>query len=327
MDRRIWTLGLFLLIATALVASNSQAEMQVKFASVVGIAGSPGDEVAKHMTKRLDELTNHEMKIKFFPQAQLGGDRELLEGVMTNTIEMAFIATTPMAMTLKEIGVLDLPYLVDNLEQFWKICDGPFLGFLNDKALRKGFRIIGVGLAGSTHIMTRKNAVNGIKGVKGLKIRTMQAPLHIQLINSYGAIATPVPWPEVYMALSQGVVDGTFTALIPSVQAKHYEQNRYFALSQEAIIGRALVVSEQWFQSLPEKNKLHVLIAGREGVVLLRKLITAHHGELVKFLKSEGVTITHPNMKEFKDAFQKAYPKCVEIVGGKDLINYVQSLK
>jgi tripartite ATP-independent transporter DctP family solute receptor len=290
----------------------------------------PFHYVGNHMTKRLAELTKGELTAKFYPKCQLGGDREMLESVMGGTLEMAFIASTPMAMFLKELGVFNLPLQWKGYadpQEIFNVLDGPFGDWLNMKALKKGFRIAGIGLTGTCVIFTRDKRIDKIEDLKGLKIRTMQAPMDMAMMNALGARATPMPWPEVYMALSQGVIDGVLTETIASVSAKLHEQYKYVCNSEMYMLLRVVVVSEKWFQTLSPGLQLKVLQVGNEGAQMLRYTPQKLVGKIFDYYKKIGITVTNPPREPFVKATAAARKEFWKKVGGEEVVKFAEFAK
>jgi TRAP-type C4-dicarboxylate transport system substrate-binding protein len=61
---------------------------------------------------------------------------------------------------------------------------------------------------GFRHMTNSKRPVNTPDDLKGLKMRTMEKPIHIQAYKQFGILPTPMAFTEVFTALQQGTVDG-----------------------------------------------------------------------------------------------------------------------
>ena len=61
---------------------------------------------------------------------------------------------------------------------------------------------------GFRHLTNSTRQVTSIDDVKGLKVRTMESPLHLDAWNALGATPTPMAFNELFTALQQGTVDG-----------------------------------------------------------------------------------------------------------------------
>jgi len=283
--------------------------------------------VADHIKKSIVELTKGAVEVQLYPQSQLGGDRETIEGVINGTIEMNWPASAPIALAVPEIGVLDLPYIFKDAEHAFRVLDGKPGKILGDKCLAKGIRIGGWGLSGFRHVMTTKKAINNLEDIKGLKIRVMEAPVFIEMLKAWGAVPTPIAWTEVYMALSQGVVDGQETVINAAMDQKHLEPIRYIALTYDSITIRPIIISEKWWKTLPPVIKDAVSKATNDATLMMRNKILEFEEKTVELAKSKyKVTFTKPDLKPWREATRAIYPKFDKLVGGREIIDAVLSV-
>ncbi len=74
-------------------------------------------------------------------------------------------------------------------------------------------------------------------------------------MKALGASATPLPWGEVLTALGTGLADGQFNAPGVSASFKLWDVNDYTTWSGHVYNTATWVVSETWFQSLPDEYK------------------------------------------------------------------------
>lgn len=80
--------------------------------------------------------------IDLYPNAQLGGERQMLEGMTLGTIEMAMLSPGIAASLAPKFQVLDLPYLFENKEMAYKKLDGELAEILNAQLTPKGVRLV-----------------------------------------------------------------------------------------------------------------------------------------------------------------------------------------
>ncbi|WP_455596710.1 DctP family TRAP transporter solute-binding subunit, partial [Cloacibacillus porcorum] len=176
----------------------------------VGYIGSdthPTMQAMKVFAKDVDAGSKGKIKVELYPNAQLGGDRELCEGVQMGTIQMAIPSTSALAGFDKRIQVLDLPYLFTTRKAAFDAVDGELGQKLNAYLSKKGFEVLGYQENGFRHVTNSKRPIKTPADLKGLKIRTMENPMHIAFFKELGANPTPMSWGELYTALQQGTVD------------------------------------------------------------------------------------------------------------------------
>ena len=321
------------LLLSFLMTISSYSEAQDKYIMKIsynlgGTPDHPHYQIGHYMKERIESLTEGKIEVQLFPQGQLGSDREAIEGVMNGLIEMNWPASAPLANIVPEVGVLDLPYIFKDVNHCFRVLDSYVGDELAEKCLSEGIRIGGWGFIGFRHVMTTKRPINRLEDIKGLKIRVMEAPVFIEMIKAWGAIPTPISWPEVYMALAQGVVDGQETVINAAMADNHLEVIKYIALTYDSITVRPLIISEVWFQKLPTNLQEVVLKVTKEADAMMRELIVKLEEEGVEKAKTLfGVTITEPELGPWIEATRKIYPKFAKLVGGQEIIDKFLSVE
>ena len=87
--------------------------------------------------------------------------------------------------------------------------------------------------------------------MKGLKIRTMENPIHIATFKALGANPTPMNFGELYTALSQKTVGVMECPINLIYTPKFYEVQKYMSLTGHLYAVAPLTVSEIFFKKLP----------------------------------------------------------------------------
>jgi tripartite ATP-independent transporter DctP family solute receptor len=319
-------LGYFLGTGETSAASN---EIIMKIAYPFGATPDhPHYWVGNNLKKTVEELTKGRVTVQLYPMSQLGGDRETSEAIIMGTLEMNWPASAPIAQSVPEIGALDLPYIFRDVNHAFRALDGKPGKIIESKCLDKGIRIGGWGLSGFRHVMTTKKPINKLEDIRGLKIRCMEAPVFIEMLKAWGAIPTPISWTEVYMALSQGVVDGQETVINAAMDQKHLEVTKYIALTYDSITLRPLIISEKWWRSLPSDIQTVVGQATKEATAMMRQKILEFEDQTIEMAqKKYKVTITKPDLKPWREATKKIYPKFEKVVGGSYIIDAIQAVE
>src|SRR5581483_8651379 len=111
-----------------------------------------------------------------FPSAQLGGSREMVEGMQVGTMEMTMATAAVMSRVVKELQVLDLPFLFRDFAHLHAYLDGAGGAEAREAALRKSIRILAFYTGGTRGVYARK-PLRGFDDLKGLKVRTLEAPI------------------------------------------------------------------------------------------------------------------------------------------------------
>ena len=284
-----------------------------------------GEEFAK----LVEQKSKGEIAIRVFGGGQLGAERDYLEGLQLGTIDMAISGPGVMANFDPLIGIFDLPFLYKNYAFANTVMDGP-VGAKVFESFAKTARIKILASAGQgfRFVLTKKAVVNSMEDLKGVKIRTPEAPTFVRTFQLIGANPTPVAWPETYSALEAGVVDGMEGTPEIMVGAKMYELAKNCARTNHIMATLQLIMSMKTWSSLDADQQKIISEAANE-VWVKKQRNTAEQGNVdaEKKLASLGVKFTDPNLEPFKKA---VYPFCAEW-GRKnnamDLVDQISAMK
>jgi len=208
----------------------------------------------------------------------------------------------------------------------YKAMDGAPGKKLSSAMSDKGFRLLGFYEAGVRHIMTTSKPINNINDLKGLKIRTMGVPAHVSSFNAFGAKATPMAYGELYGALQQQVVDGAEAANTNYNSKKFYEVAPYWAQIGWTALVADLIMSEEKFKSLPKNVQAALLKAGLASAAVERKAYSDSDNSLLDSLKKQGVKVTYPDPKGFREASKAVYDEFVKTSSSKDILKAIQGM-
>lgn len=313
-----------LLVVLAFGTAFAKEEYRIKFGY------SASDKETNFITfqdtfkKHVEEASNGRVVVDLYANAQLGGERQMLEGMTLGTIEMAMLSPGIAANIAPKFQVLDLPYLFKDRAAAYKVLDGKLMGILNDQLLPKGVRLVGFAENGFREITNNAKVIKSPEDLKGLKIRVQPIPAHLELFKAFGANPTPVDFGELYTALLQKTVDAQENPVTLIYSSKLYEVQKYMTMSDHVYAPSAVFISEAFYKRLPADIQKIVM----EGAEKFRSASRTNQQEATKVLLKElvdkhGVQVYTPTpeeKKQFMDAAQKVY-KIMEPVVGKDLID------
>ena len=206
----------------------AQTEVKIGYAlapdSHYGVAAAKFEEVVK-------AETGDDFEFNHFPSSGLGGEREVIEGLQLGTIEATIVSSGTLANFVPDTGVFDIPFLFRDLDHARAVLDGEVGQEILARFDDVGLHGLAWGEQGFRHITNNRNAIHTPADVEGLKIRTMENPVHLAAFNAMGAAPTPMAWPEVISSLQQGVIDGQENPLSVIVSVKLDEVQKYLTLS------------------------------------------------------------------------------------------------
>jgi len=271
------------------------------------------------MAEVAEKQSGGKLKLEIFPSSQLGAQREMWQNVQAGLIGGIVDPTASLANFVPQYAVLDLPYLVENPEQAFKLLEGPVVEKeLTARAPAAGFRIVHYWEVTFRNVYTRE-PVNGIADLKGRKIRVIPNPTFIALFRAMGAAPTPMAFGELYTALQQGVVDGAENDAVTYYSTKHFEVAKNYALTSHLMLINTLVFSERQWQRIPANLRSVLSNASLEGRKATLDERRSREAKVFDDLRAAGVNITKPDLKPFVAAGRKTWTES-EARLGKDLI-------
>jgi tripartite ATP-independent transporter DctP family solute receptor len=275
--------------------------------------------------KRVGELTGGRIDAKAYHAGALGSETQCVESLQLGSVQAGVITSAVFVSLSPPLAVLDLPYIFRDWDHFFKVVDGPIGAKIAEGLPKRGLRALGYWIGGVRDSYGNR-AVAKPEDFRGMKLRTMQTPMYVALFKAYGAIPTPIAWPETYLALAQGTVDGAETALVAMHDNKQYEVVKYATRTKHAISAGPFVVSERWWQSLAPDLQKAVLAAELETRKLARENFFEYDRSVVGDLRTRGMTVVEPDLLPFREVALKIYPQFEKDIG-KEVIQSVLDVK
>lgn len=272
------------------IAASAAAQTTMKISIATAQNSHQGiaiDTFAKEVEKR----TNGRYKIQTFYNGALGGERESIEAVQLGTQELAFSSSGPVPNFVPEAKILDVPFLFRDKAHARAVLDGPIGQDILKKFEPKGFKALAWAENGFRHMTNSKRAVNTPEDLKGLKLRTMENPVHITAYKAFGIITTPMAFPEVFTALQQGTVDGQENPLPVIISAKFDQVQKHLSLTGHVYSPAIFVMNKGVFDKLAPADQQAFLEAAKEGVKANRARVDEDDAKGVADLRAKGMNV------------------------------------
>jgi len=310
--RRILTVFWALGIATVLLAGVSIAAspmvMRLAETHPQDYPTTKGDYEFARLVK---ERTNGRIVVEVFHSKQLGEEAAVIEQVQLGAIDMTRVSISAVSSFVRDLDAFQLPYLYRDADHMWKVLNGP----IGEEILKKheAFNFVGVGWfeSGSRNFYTKK-PVKTVADLKGMKIRVQQAPLMVGMVQALGAVATPLPYGEVYSALQTGVVDGAENNWPSYLTTSHFEVAKFWISDQHTRVPEITVGSKKIFDKLSKEDRAIILKAMKDAQPVQYKLWVDFEKVAEKAVREKGCTITDVSPQEkqkFMDAMKPVYDK------------------
>jgi tripartite ATP-independent transporter DctP family solute receptor len=226
----------------------------------------------------------------------------MVTALRTGALDMSANSQGAMANAVPEYAAFGMPFLFSNLEQVWKMLDGPLGKELADKTAEKGMVVLGYWDNGIRHMSNSKRALAKPEDLKGLKMRTPPDAVTVDIMQALGAEAQQIKFAELYVALQQGVVDGQENPLMNIHASKLYEVNKFISLTGHKYEMTPLLISKRSWDRLSDADKKVLQEAAAEATQLQRKLSKESDDKLLADLKAKGVQINTVDKTPFAKA-------------------------
>ena len=281
----------------------------------------------KFFADDLAKRTGNKLKARGFASASLGSDTQMQNALIGGAQEMMVGSTATLVGIVKDFGVYDLPFLFNNEKEADAVLDGPFGQKLADKLQEKGL----VGLVywenGFRNLTNTKRPVAKMEDMQGIKLRVMQNPVYIDMFNSFGANAVPLPFSELFTALETKTVDGQENPVNTIQSSKFYEVQKYLSITKHVYSPWIVLASKKWWDGLSADEKKAIQEAAVASRDFERKDSREASVKAIDFLKEKGMQVSVVSDTELARMREKAKPAFDKFAaeGGADVIKELQA--
>jgi TRAP-type transport system periplasmic protein len=317
-------LAVVLVVAEASAPVAAQPTLVLKFAHITPPT-FPYQDGALKFKEAVEKLSGGKIEVQVYPAAQLGGERDIEEGIRLGTIHVG-IGAGALAGFAPIYNIVELPFLIRNQEHMVRVADGP-AGRLLAKRIEEqsGFRVLGWWSTGDSGIQTVKAPVRTPADLKGAKIRVMENKALIESTRALGANPAPLPFPEVYTSLKQGVVDGAHLDYTALYTTKVYEAVKYVSEPGFHFLAepRPLIMSAKYVDSLPRDVQDVLRKAAAEATAHERAVFLDKQTKAIAELRSHGLQFTKLDEAAFLAAVRPIWTREARALGAEDLLQEI----
>lgn len=271
----------------------------------------------RNFETEVEELSEGRIDVEIYWGGQLGKIDNVLNMVRGGQVEAVIAPDGAVAPFYPDVQIFGVPYLFVNRQVAHEVIDGPVGQKLADgMAATAGIRPMPWLENGGFRHFSANVPLENVDSLQGLKMRTMNNPIHMEVVKSLGASPTPIPWGDLYTSLQTGVVDGQENSLSTFREPKFEEVQKHIILDGHVYSLLMLAVSEQWYQSLPDDLKEVVEISAQHFKETNRELSVENENEDRAYLEGQGVTIVDPSLEEKAKFQEKTQPVAIEAIQG-----------
>jgi TRAP-type transport system periplasmic protein len=270
----------------------------------------PVGQALRRWGDSLTKRTNGAYVVQVHGGGVLGSSRTASEAVSMGTLESYWLDPAECASFNQALNILSAPYIWTSPKVLQKATQDPsVVEPLYAPVIKKGIRALALGYGGTRHLTTKNVAAKKPEDLKGLKIRIPDIPVFRDMVNSWGATPTPIPFVDLFTSLQSGIVDAQENPYPQILSNRFYEVQKYLIHTGHVLQSISIIFSEQIFQQQPKDAQKIMAETAQEATDWFLSFLTAEEGKMVDQLKANGMTVIEPDVKAFRDAMGKVYEK------------------
>lgn len=317
-------------LAAGLAAGAAQAaDVTLRFATITAEA-FPYTDGAMKFKELVEERSNGDIEVQFFPGGQLGNEREINEAILEGVVQVG-VGAGAMSGLAPIYNIVQMPFLIQGQDHMEAIALGPVGEELAAKIEEQaGFRVLAWFSTGDSPIETSKVPVHTPADLEGVKIRVIETPVLIDAMKALGANPTPMAYGEVYTGLKQGVVEGAHLDVMSVDTLKIYEVIKYMTdWDQITFVSepRPVIMNAEYFDSLKPEYQDIIKQAALEAAEYERGVFREKMNTIRGKLIDEGIEITDVEPEAFVELVKPVWEKYAADLDAQDLLQKIIDAK
>lgn len=253
----------------------------------------PGHVLATSFAEGLEELMPGAFNVQIFPNRQLGGDKQLLEGTVAGTMDVTAVSGVliPLVTGRQGMNAWQLPFLVRDYDHFGELALSETGQKIQDDLREAGLISLATADTGQRNFLSVKKTVSTVPDFAGLKTRIVPVPLHKQIWETVGTAPVGLPYGEIYGALETGVIDAVEINVSSMLGENLWEVGKHFTLTGHYPWHMSTLMSQRYWDGLNEEERAAVTEAGRRSISKTLSYAKTQDLEGREELKAKGVEI------------------------------------
>ena len=299
--------SLILILLMGLAACNRESRIRVIKLGHALNAEHPVHKAMVYMAARMKEKSNGKMRIDIYPSQQLGTERELVELLQIGSLGITKVSSGVIEGFVPVHKVFGLPYLFRDENHRFKVLEGEIGKQILLSSEKYWLRGLGYYDAGSRSFYSKNKPILQPSDLAGLKVRTMESPTAVRMIQQMGGSATPIAWGELYTALQQGVVDAAENNPPSFYLSRHYEVCKYYSLDEHTSVPDVLLISTIIWNDLSPLEQQWLQEAADESEQYQKQLWKEACQVALDEVQKSGVRVYYPDKAPFAEKVKDIY--------------------
>lgn len=256
LGRGLHSFACALALVLCLQSSSHAATLTLK----LGHGGDYQDLYAQGAVKfaeLVEKKSDGAIKVKVFHDGQLGKQGELIECMISGTVDMAMVSLTFFARYLPDLLVFELPYLYRDMPHAYKALDTVAME-VAEQSQDWGVKTLALMENGLRHMSNSRRPFRVPADLRGLHMYVSEQSEYLQdMMWELDAYPVRQSLDDLRGALANGTVDGQESSLAQMCAGGLYEVQAFTSLTGHAYSAQPLLISMiAWKKMSPEQQNI-----------------------------------------------------------------------
>lgn len=301
------SLALALLAAMPAARAADPAPRAVKV-SYVTTDDSPYGKGVTRFAELLATKSQGKLKVQGYSDGRLGAEVPSISAAQGGVLEVALVSTAAVVGMVKEFAIFDFPFLFSDEREAYAVLDGAVGRQLLDKLGDKGLVGLCYWEVGFRQTTNSKRPIVKAEDFAGLKIRTIQNPVFVDVFNGLGANATPMAFTEVFGALESKAIDGQETPYNVIHTSRFYEVQKYLSATKHIYGPGVVLVSKKFWDQVGADERKALQDSCDEARGYQRQVSRDANARLTAELAKQGMVLNEVSPEERARMRQRLQP-------------------
>ena len=244
------------------------------------------------MADAVAERTGGAVEIQLFPSGELGESSAVTEQINLGAALISQVGPSALANYVPDFAIIPYPFLFDNYEQAQIVLNSDIIAEMEERAAAHNFKVLCYFAFGIRDLYTRDVPVRTPADSEGLRLRVQPSTIYTEMIeNAFLAAPTPLPWPEVYSALAQGVIDGAEAPPAAILDQKHQEHATYLTQTNHILDISPIIMSLSTWEGMSGDQQAILQEEADNACTFMADQALGNYEAGIEELRESGVTI------------------------------------
>lgn len=308
------------------IKTNKDNQITLNFAYASN--SQPVIDAMKKFGTLVSKKTDGEVKVNYYPDGQLGGERKLLELTQGGVIDITKVSGSTLEGFSDTYSIFSVPYLFDSEKHYHKVLDNEkIMNPIYKSTDNQGITGLTYYTSGSRSFYMTDGPIETPSDLKGKKIRVMNSESQMKMVDLLGGSPTPIGSDEVYSSLQQGIIDGSENNEFALVTAGHADVTKYYSYDEHTRVPDIVVINKKTLDKLSPKHTKAINEAAQESTKYQKKVWEDYlKKEKEKATEEYNVKFNNVDQEPFQEAVQPIHDEVKSDKRLGELYNKIQDL-